>query len=373
MDFMKEIERKLDLPAAEKSQVMRELRSHYEELRDKLIASGMDAAQAEQEAARRLGDPEDVAARLRTVHCRATWKSALLAAFPLAGLAIIQAVWAATVRIGVTDGRLEANLAPFIAACLGLLMISGSIRELALGRRPIWLATWLATAYLALRDVPRMVLIANAGSYQQLMHTRSALLYGIENGIEILALGAATWAFRKSPKWRNFYLVLTLLDLGIAPFMNPIHDPTQVVLSITHRLVISSAIMGLALKLFAWHPYGNIAQSSLFLWVLSTPTSLYTRWLGGTGYAVYYAVCALLMVILAGITVLIFARACTPQRKLVALSAGLLAFQQTDWLATGAWLSSIAVASSIVLLVWVVLIPMFLQRLRRGRRPEFAR
>ena len=370
MDFMKEIERKLDLPPAEKSQVLRELRSHHEELRDKLIASGLDAAQAEQEAARRLGDPEDVAARLRTVHCRATWKSALLAAFPLAGLAIIQAVWAATVRIGVTDGRLEANLAPFITACLGLLMISGSVRELVLGRRPIWLATWLATAYLALRDASRMILIANAGSHQ-LMYTRFASLYGIE----ILVLGTATWAFRESPKWRNFYLVLTLLDLGIAPFMNSIHDPIPVVLSITHILVVSSAIMGLALKLFAWHPYGNVAQPSLFLWVLSTPTSLYTGRLDGTGYAVYYAVCALLMltVILAGVTVLIFARACTPQRKLVALSAGLLAFQQTDWLATGAWLSSIAVARSIVLLVWVVLIPMFLQRLRRGRRPEFAR
>ena len=370
MDFMKEIERKLDLPAAEKSQVLRELRSHYEELRDKLIASGMDAAQAEQEAARRLGDPEDVAARLRTVHCRATWKSALLAAFPFAGLVLIRAVWRATVGIGVTDGWLQVTLLPLVAVCLGLLMISGSVRELALGRRPIWLATWLATAYLALRDASRIALIANAGSHQ-LMHTRSVLFYGIE----ILVLGAATWAFRKSPKWRNFYLVLTLLDLGIKPFMNSIHDPTPVVLLITQELVISSAFMGLALKLFAWHPYGNVAQPSLFLWVLSTPTSLHTRWLDGTGYAVYYAVCALLMVILAGVTVLIFARACTPQRKLVVLSAGLLAFQQTDWLASGACASSsiAAVVCGMALLVWVVLIPMFLQRLRRGRRPEFAR
>jgi len=248
-------------------------------------------------------------------------------------------------------------------------MISGSVRELALGRRPIWLATWLATAYLALRDVSRMVLIANAGNHQ-LMHTRSVLLYGIE----ILVLGAATWAFRKSPKWRNFYLVLTLLDLGIAPFMNSIHDPIPVVLSITHILVVLSAIMSLALKLFAWHPYGNIAQSSLFLCVLFAPTSL--------RYLHYQAACALLMVILAGVTVLIFARACTPQRKLVALSAGLLAmvvihwlefagFQRTDWLAGGAWLSP-AVAHSMVLLVWVVLIPMFLQRLRR-RREEWLR
>lgn len=369
MDFMKEIERKLDLPAAEKAQVLRELRSHHEELRDKLIASGLDAAQAEQEAAQRLGDPEDVAARLRTVHCRATWKSALLAAFPFAGLALIWAVWTATVGIGVTDGWLQVTLLPLVAACLGLLMISGSVRELVLGRRPIWLATWLATAYLALRDVSRMVLIANVGNHQ-LMHTRSVLFYGIE----ILVLGAATWAFRKSPKWRNFYLVLTLLDLGIKPFMNSIHDPTPVVLLITQELVISSAIMGLALKLFAWHPYGNIAQSSLFLCVLFAPTSL--------RYLHYQAACALLMVILAGVTVLIFARACTWQRKLVVLSAGLLAMvmihwlefarQRTDWLASCVWLS-VAVAHGMVLLVWVVLVPMFFERLRRGRRPEFAR
>jgi len=62
MDFLSEIERQLDLPPAEKEQVMRELRSHDEELEAEFIASGLgpDAANV---AARRLGDPRDIGAR----------------------------------------------------------------------------------------------------------------------------------------------------------------------------------------------------------------------------------------------------------------------------------------------------------------------
>lgn len=57
MDFLHEVEKKLDLPPGEKAQVMRELESHLLEIEDELTASGMRECEAESEAARRLGDP----------------------------------------------------------------------------------------------------------------------------------------------------------------------------------------------------------------------------------------------------------------------------------------------------------------------------
>jgi len=138
--------------------------------------------------------------------------------------------------------------------------------------------------------------------------------------------------------------------------------------------------MGLALGLFGWHPYGNVAQSSLFLFVIWAPITLrYGPYHQGTGYVA----CAALIVLLAGATVLVFARACTWARKLVALCVGLPAiamvnmrelagFRDGAWHAGGAWLDS-GIAYGIALLVYVVLIPLLFDRFRRSRRPEFAR
>ncbi len=55
MDFLSEVEKQLDLPRDEKARVLRGLQSDYAEVKGELLASGMDPAQAEQEAARRLG------------------------------------------------------------------------------------------------------------------------------------------------------------------------------------------------------------------------------------------------------------------------------------------------------------------------------
>jgi len=72
MSFLNEVEKRLDLPRGEKARVMAELESHWVEARDELIASGMDATLAEQQAGLRLGTPDDVAARLSAVHNSAT-------------------------------------------------------------------------------------------------------------------------------------------------------------------------------------------------------------------------------------------------------------------------------------------------------------
>ncbi len=371
MDFLGEIERKLDLPPAEKEEVVRELKSHYEELRTELVSSGMDAGRAEEEAARRLGDPRDIAARMGVVHCQATWKSAVLAALPFAAAAAIAAVCRAAVGPDATPSLFPANLAVLVPASFGLLLISVSARELVLRRRPIWLATWLATACVMAGEAHRAVLRVNPGYHQVLTAWHSSIL--------ILVLGAATaWAFRKSPTWRGIYLGITLLGTG-ARLMVYGAPSMDAILAIVYLLCAVSCLIGLALKVFAWHPYGNVAQSSLFLFVLSAPISLrYGPSHQGTGYVA----CAALMVILGGATVLVFARARTWPRKLVALSAGLSAmvmvywrelagFGERGWYAGGAWLDT-GIAYSMVLLVCVVLIPLLFDRFRRSRRPEFV-
>ena len=68
MDFLEEVEMKLILPPEKKEQVMRELRSHYDEIKTELLASGMSGEEAEKEAQSRMGDPEKVVNRLKAVH-----------------------------------------------------------------------------------------------------------------------------------------------------------------------------------------------------------------------------------------------------------------------------------------------------------------
>lgn len=137
MDFLEKVERQLDLPPAEKSQVMRELKSHYEEMRDQLIASGTDPAVVEAETAQKMGEPGDIAARLSVVHNRASWKSALLAAAPFA-LPIL------ALTLVPTASRSWNILGMVLLGVFGVILFILGLRQLLHGWRPVWLATWLA-------------------------------------------------------------------------------------------------------------------------------------------------------------------------------------------------------------------------------------
>ena len=55
MDFLSAVEAQLDMPRADKAQVMREITSHYQDTREELVSKGMDEAQADREAARNGG------------------------------------------------------------------------------------------------------------------------------------------------------------------------------------------------------------------------------------------------------------------------------------------------------------------------------
>ena len=114
---------------------MRELASHFAELKSELVESGMEASQAELEAEKRLGEPSDVAARLNATHNSASWKSALLCAVPF----VCGSVSYLLMTLGVTPGLAWILYGVMLAA----VTVVG-IRELVLGRRPAWLVAWLA-------------------------------------------------------------------------------------------------------------------------------------------------------------------------------------------------------------------------------------
>ena len=84
MDFLNQTENLLDMPLADKADVMRELTAHFDELCDELVASGMDAAEARTAAEQRMGTPSEIAAQMNAAHYTASWKSALLCVVPFA-------------------------------------------------------------------------------------------------------------------------------------------------------------------------------------------------------------------------------------------------------------------------------------------------
>lgn len=162
MSWIENVAERLDLPGREKEHVLEELADHYEQQRKRLLADGMNAEEAEAEAARILGDPREVAATLQSVHSRASWKSALLAAAPFLLFALlpvlnvfsrIHPVWGLRV---VTLG----NQAPYyvmgsgatavvtstaaVMVIAGVAMLCVALREIRHGRCHLWAATWLA-------------------------------------------------------------------------------------------------------------------------------------------------------------------------------------------------------------------------------------
>lgn len=213
MDFLSEVEKKLDLPPGEKAQVMRELRSHYEEIKAELIASGMDADSAEQEASRRLGDPADVASGIQAVYNQATWKSAFLTALPFLGMVLSTALYMLV--------KLPAYVPELAITALASVMITGSLRELSAGRRPVWLATWLAVGMTT-----SIFLIIFAA--QQVLHFEDAEIT-IRRSTELLVMAPlALWASRNSTLWMRIIVgALALAAVLIArTFWIPVSQQT---------------------------------------------------------------------------------------------------------------------------------------------------
>jgi hypothetical protein len=277
MDYLKRIERELDLPPAEKEQALAELRAHFQDIRDDLIAKDASVEDADKEAAKRLGTPESIAAGLGAVHLREGWRSVVLslAAF----LAIVPAgmmSWgmhavsvpdgAATIAIAIDRPLVLSGMALLVA--FGLTMFVVAIREVLRDRRPAWLAPCMAIAIMW-----PAAFVANAQAPAALVtnyvQTDSYPVNFIEDGRGLFFrwvlmfsgfFVACAWA--RAGKWRLLAMgVAAGSALGYAAYQNGAWSclPMMVLFICAPGVVV-----------FARHPYGSPNRASLFLFACYT-------------------------------------------------------------------------------------------------------
>ena len=387
MDFLKEVEKKLDLPQAEKSQVMRELRSHYEEVKSELMASGMDAESADQETALRLGDPGDVAQRMQAVHCRATWKTAVLTAFPFLLIAlglIIRIPETAVYSDIIRSNRYDAvHMIPGLV--LLIILSLGSVRELARGRRPLWLASWLAVSLYLFDYIPSFMVSLQFGSLRDIQNYWDWNLYASLLEFFVLAI-VALLAFRRSLKWAGAvvaWVVFGVWAMITSMDMSGFWDPVLV-----YPMAIAPLVMVVALYLFGRHPYGNLSQVSLFLFAYY----IKTVWTIGQVDFLLHLLGSLLPNLTIVATIIIYARTAMWRQKLISLAVGILLvglinivlenitmLQNANLPLEGlTWWSTLKLSSMLIgipnllLLAWVVFVPSLIGRRWQVSRPEIV-
>ncbi|MEN6357817.1 MAG: permease prefix domain 1-containing protein [Armatimonadota bacterium] len=307
MHFLTRVEKLLDIPPVEKKFVMRELKSHYFDLQDELIASGMSATEAADEAEKRLGSPEDVAARLAPVHNSASWRSALLAAVPFLAWGMISLIGAPSTGY---------RLAEVLTLLVGTVMIVGSMRELQASRRPIWLATWLAGALITVRPLSSILLRISGMDN----NTLGILDYAFQEILIAIIMLAALW---RTPKWRVAGIALCAIVVFGAAFMvahalsgRPI---TFYVISTQAMWLAGTALLVLfAMRVFMLNDYGSAAQATLFMLAWCT---VFHSIPGQFGTAL--TVCSTLM---SAAIMVFFARVSNWQLKIMAALAGLTTY-----------------------------------------------
>lgn len=300
MSYLREVEKHLDMPPAEKESVMRELASHFNELKDDLLASGMEPGQAEVEAASRLGDAKDVAARLNTTHNTASWRSAWLTAAPFIGSAFV---------LLLSSFKVGQSLQIPVLIIISLIMAIGSAREMVRGFRPVWLATWLAGAFVCIGELINYFCISTVKTIslnnvvQASINTESILIFAILSTVLVLL---SAWSIKR---WSLIVIGLCMLFIIDAIYLFS-HGYTGAVYLIP---VITAIIMGLvilvvyAMYTFALHPYSNGILASLFL--LSVLTLNYSIQRQSFKHAMMWLVTALLLIPVIQLTQ-------TPERRL---------------------------------------------------------
>lgn len=284
MDFLNRIENLLDMPPGQKAEVLRELTSHYWETCQELLASGMDPAAVRAEAAQRLGTPYEIAARLNAAHNSASWKSALLCVVPFAASAMYLATSAVRLASGVRFALLIA---------IGVVMLAASARELLRGRRPIWLATWLAAGLVCIPG-----LLYPLGGEKRLLVGASAILLLV--ALVELACGLVR-------RWLTLVTITSALAaLSTACVLLDSRDDSVAWLPVMTMILTSVVLIVLFARLvFEAHPYGSGTRASLFLLTVfvlrfSAPTNAGYAWIDA------------LPVVLCGLAIVWFAR--VPER-----------------------------------------------------------
>jgi hypothetical protein len=247
MDFLSDVERRLDLPPAERSQVMRELKSHYREAVEELIKTDMSRTAATDEAVRRLGDPVEVACQLRAVHSRASLGSALLTMLPFVFMGLDIYRWPLSHVVPMI-------LLSVVLSAMGVLLIAGAVRELVRDKRPIWLATWLMGAAAA------------AGFFSAQLHPPVAKT--ITDSVLLILAMALIW--RDSRAQRTMVLCACLLVAGSILRGTLISQHRHVgaeILLLTWTMVLLGVLflyVAIVVKTFSWHRYGDAGQAALF-------------------------------------------------------------------------------------------------------------
>ena len=255
MHFLTRVEKLLDIPPAEKVLVMRELRSHYFEVKEELMASGMDESAAGQEAERRLGKPEDVAARMGPVYNVAGWKSALMGLVPYF-VAII-----ASMRV-LFKGTWGVDLINYLVMILLSLIVVGTIREFVLGRRPIWLTTWFAASMIAPTAV--IMMFGGVAAYRWTIIAYTA----------IPSIISICLVWKSMQKWRTAVAVCVMISILYTVVRLNMHwVSNNASLFILFMLIgLFSVILKalIALVVFMENSYSNAIQASLLLFALFT-------------------------------------------------------------------------------------------------------
>lgn len=307
MDFLGEVSRRLDVPPGEKEQVLKELASHFRELRDELVKGGMSEAEAETEAAGKMGTPQEIASRLQKVHMRSSWKGVLLTALPVAGMILLSVFW------HVFPDYFSSKPWPYPFAsfwvlmmmifCAGftVIMTAGVVRELAADRRPVWLTTWLPAAIMGVLILFVDIILPWTGFEHRMLSPgeHPHLIVMIPQIFVIWLL--AMWAFRRSWGWVVLLTALSVLKVYfIYSFLGSSFD---IVLNLVSRFIIIAVYV----MLFGLHRFGSIHKVSLALFTgiffstflsISSPTILGRFEFNPTEIVVLYVLMALLSVVL---------------------------------------------------------------------------
>lgn len=220
------------------------MEAHYADVHGELVQCGMQECEIEECVRERLGTPEDIAARMNAVHNSASWTSALLAVLPfVASSAVRLFPQASTPRIG------------FVAALLAVTA-SFSIRELLLGRRPVWLSAWLAACGLCAIS---LIQYAVASLYD----TSWAGLAASALVVSFVTL-VVVWRLRP---WRKIVLGISAVAVpsGMHLALTWPSDSANFFAVLGAYLATVAMLVIFAVASLEKHAYGNAFRASLFL------------------------------------------------------------------------------------------------------------
>lgn len=246
MDYLEIIRRKLDLPPADKEQVLKELESHYRDAEQELLASGVGPCEAATEVARRMGDPSDLVREMQAVHLRLPWKDAIGAANPLL-LLILPAI---------IPYRLPDSVAMIMWPVYYVILTLRICRTQHFGL-PTWIPAGAVfatfTGFLRWQEV-----------FPTVDRWEHPVALALRLFVQVLIIGiGAVVMLRKKRRLMCLTMAAAAVSIAVELWL-------QTVLP-GHTRYASPVLASIplvtlaAMALFAWHPHGSPSDASLFL------------------------------------------------------------------------------------------------------------